>query len=106
MMVTGGENVYSTEVEEALYSHPMVLETTVFGIPDDKWGEAVHAVVVLRGPVAAEELIERCRTRIAGYKVPKSIEFRETELPKSGPGKVLKRQLRQPYWEGHTSNIV
>lgn len=106
MMVTGGENVYSTEVEEALYSHPMVLETTVFGIPDDKWGEAIHAVVVPRGPVAAEELIEHCRTRIAGYKIPKSIEFRETELPKSGPGKVLKRELRQPFWEGHASNVV
>lgn len=106
MMVSGGENVYSTEVEEALYSHPMVLETSVFGIPDEKWGEAVHAVVVPRGPVTAEELIAHCRARIAGYKVPRSIEFRDTELPKSGPGKVLKRELRKPYWEDRTSNIV
>ncbi len=106
MMVTGGENVYSTEVEEVLYSHPMVLEATVFGIPDDKWGEAIHAVVVPRGLVTAEELIAHCRTRIAGYKVPRSLEFRDTELPKSGPGKVLKRELRKPYWEGRSSNIV
>lgn len=106
MMVTGGENVYSTEVEEALYSHPKVLETTVFGIPDDKWGETIHAVVVPRESVTADELIEHCRARIAGYKVPRSIEFRDTELPKSGPGKVLKRELRKPYWEGRTTNIV
>ncbi len=106
MIVTGGENVYSTEVEEALYAHPMVLETTVFGIPDDKWGEAVHAVVVRRGDVTADDLISHCRSLIAGYKLPKSIEFRETELPKSGPGKVLKRELREPYWDGRESTIV
>jgi long-chain acyl-CoA synthetase len=97
--------VYSTEVEEALYRHPMVLEATVFGIPDDQWGEAVHAVVVPRGDVEPEELIEHCRSLIAGYKVPRSIELRSEELPKSGPGKVLKRELRAPYWEASERKI-
>ncbi len=99
MIITGGENVYSTEVEEALYGHPAVLEVTVFGIPDETWGEAVHAVVVPRAEgLTADELIEHCRGVIAGYKVPRSIEFRTEPLPKSGPGKVLKRELRARYW--------
>jgi long-chain acyl-CoA synthetase len=98
MIVTGGENVYSTEVEETLYKHPAVLEAAVFGIPDERWGEAVHAVVVLRSPVKADELLEHCRSLIAGYKVPKRVEFRSEALPKSGAGKVLKRELREPYW--------
>ena len=106
MIVTGGENVYCTEVEDALYTHPAVLEATVFGIPDERWGEAVHAVVVPRGDGASEQvLIEHCRTLIAGYKVPKSISFQSDPLPKSGPGKVLKRNLRAPFWEGHTRQI-
>ena len=106
MIVTGGENVYCTEVEDALYTHPAVLEATVFGIPDERWGEAVHAVVVPRGEGASEQvLIEHCRTLIAGYKVPKSISFQPDPLPKSGPGKVLKRTLRAPFWEGHTRQI-
>ncbi|MEO1234601.1 MAG: AMP-binding protein [Myxococcota bacterium] len=103
MIVSGGENVYCTEVEEALYKHEAVLEAAVFGVPDDKWGEAVWATVVLReehGGTEASSLIEFCRERIAGYKVPKGIDFRTEPLPKSGPGKVLKRQLRAPYWEG------
>lgn len=98
MIVTGGENVYSTEVEEALYSHPMVLEAAVFGIPDERWGEAVHAVVIPRGEVSMAELIAHCRPRIAGYKIPKQIDIRSEPLPKSGAGKVLKRELREPYW--------
>ncbi|MPY94232.1 MAG: AMP-binding protein, partial [Acidimicrobiia bacterium] len=72
MIVSGGENVYCTEVEDALYAHPMVLEASVFGVPDERWGEAVHAVVVPRGPVTADELISHCRGRIAGYKVPRT----------------------------------
>ena len=100
MIVSGGENVYCSEVEEVLYKHPAVLEAAVFGIPDDKWGEAVHAVVVKREPVTETELIAFCRESIAGYKLPKSISFSESELPKSGPGKILKRELRAPYWEG------
>ena len=102
MIVSGGENVYCTEVEDAIYTHPAVLEATVFGIPDDQWGEAVHAVVVPRAgaEIDASALIAHCRSRIAGYKVPKSISFQDEPLPKSGPGKVLKRNLRAPFWEG------
>lgn len=105
MIVTGGENVYCSEVEEVLYKHPAVLEAAVIGVPDAKWGEAVHAVVVPREPVSAEELIEFCRQQIAGYKLPKGITFSETELPKSGPGKILKRELREPFWEGKQRGI-
>jgi long-chain acyl-CoA synthetase len=107
MMISGGENVYCTEVEEAIYTHPAVLEATVFGIPSDEWGEAVHAVVVVRegAAVTEAELIAHCRGRIAGYKVPRSVEFSREPLPKSGPGKVLKRELRAPYWEGRDRAI-
>ncbi len=100
MIITGGENVYSTEVEDVLYRHPAVLEAAVFGIPDVRWGEAVHAVVVPRQPVDADALIAHCRSAIAGYKVPKRIELRIEPLPKSGAGKVLKRELRAPFWVG------
>jgi long-chain acyl-CoA synthetase len=108
MIVSGGENVYSTEVEDILYRHPAVLEAAVFGVPDDVWGEAVHAIVVPRVDVAelsADDLIQHCRTAIAGYKVPKRIEFRREPLPKSGAGKVLKRELREPYWQGRDSRV-
>ena len=105
MIVSGGENVYSTEVEEVLYRHEAVLEAAVFGIPDERWGEAVHAVVVPRSEVSEEELIRHCRAEIAGYKVPKGIELRAEPLPKSGAGKVLKRELRAPYWEGRESMV-
>ena len=105
MIVTGGENVYCSEVEEVLYKHPAVLEAAVIGVPDAKWGEAVHAVVVSREAVSAEELIEFCRQHIAGYKLPKAVTFSETELPKSGPGKILKRELRKPFWEGKQHGI-
>ncbi|MDH3748769.1 MAG: long-chain-fatty-acid--CoA ligase [Gammaproteobacteria bacterium] len=105
MIVSGGENVYCSEVEEALYKHPAVLEAAVFGIPDDEWGEAVHAVVVPREEIAPEELIDFCRKHIAGYKLPKAITFSDMELPKSGPGKVLKRELRAPFWEGHDRRV-
>ncbi|MEM1332566.1 MAG: AMP-binding protein, partial [Actinomycetota bacterium] len=100
MIVSGGENVYCTEVEDVLYTHPGVLEATVFGIPDETWGEQVHAVVVPRPDhdLDASTLIEHCRGRIAGYKIPKSIDLQTEPLPKSGPGKVLKRVLRAPYW--------
>jgi long-chain acyl-CoA synthetase len=105
MIVTGGENVYCSEVEEALYKHPAVLEAAVIGVPDGKWGEAVHAVIVQREPVSADELIEFCREHIAGYKLPKGITFSDTELPKSGPGKILKRELRKPFWEGKQRGV-
>lgn len=105
MIISGGENVYCSEVEEALYKHPAVLEAAVFGVPDERWGEAVHAVVVSREEVTADELIGFCREHIAGYKLPKSISFSATELPKSGPGKILKRELRAPFWEGRDSQV-
>lgn len=107
MIVTGGENVYSTEVENALASHPAVLQVAVIGIPSEQWGEAVHAIVVLRdgATVTADELIAHSRDSIAGYKVPKSVEFRAEPLPLSGAMKVLKKDLRAPYWEGHERKV-
>ena len=109
MIISGGENVYCTEVEDALYTHPAVLEATVFGIPDESWGEAVHAVVVLRDTAPDDldstTLIAHCKQQIAGYKVPRSVEFRSEPLPKSGPGKVLKRELRRPYWADTDASI-
>jgi long-chain acyl-CoA synthetase len=103
MIVTGGENVYSIEVEEVLARHPAVVECAVFAVPDERWVEAVHALVVVNDPgqisdALVEELRDRCRASIAGFKVPKRIELRTEPLPKSGPGKVLKRQLRAAYW--------
>ena len=108
MIISGGENIYCTEVEDAIYTHPAVLEATVFGIPDEQWGEAVHAVVVLREGASADEadIIAHCRSSIAAYKVPRSVSFQVEPLPKSGPGKVLKRELRAPFWEGHDTQIV
>ena len=102
MIVTGGENVYSSEVENALASHPAVAQVAVIGIPSEQWGEAVHAIVVLKPDATTDEdeLKAWCRDRIAGYKVPKSVEFRTEPLPMSGAMKVLKRELRAPYWEG------
>jgi acyl-CoA synthetase (AMP-forming)/AMP-acid ligase II len=95
MILTGGENVYSTEVENALYEHPSVLEAAVFGRPDPAWGESVNAAVVLRAGerVEAEELRAFCRARLAGFKVPRTIEFL-AELPKTGTGKISKHRLR------------
>ena len=106
MIITGGENVYSTEVEEVLCRHEAVLEAAVFGVPDDRWGEAVHAVVVPRAPVSEVELLGHCRGLIAEYKVPKRIEFRSEPLPKSGAGKLLKRELRAPYWQGRETMLA
>jgi len=108
MIVSGGENVYSTEVEDVLYRHPAVLEAAAFGVPDEHWGEAVHAVVVPRpehANVDPAEIIAFCRQYIAGYKVPKGIDVRREPLPKSGPGKVLKRELRAPYWAGRDRSV-
>jgi len=107
MIVTGGENVYSTEVENALASHPAVQQVAVIGIPHEQWGEAVHAVVVLCSGevVTEEELTAHAREWIAGYKVPKTIEFRSEPLPLSGAMKVLKRELRAPYWSDRERTI-
>jgi long-chain acyl-CoA synthetase len=102
MIVTGGENVYSVEVENAIVSHPAVAQVAVIGVPHDTWGEAVHAVVVVHdgATVTEEEIVEHARQWIAGYKVPKSVEIRTDPLPLSGAMKVLKRELRAPHWEG------
>ncbi len=107
MIVTGGENVYSTEVEAVLYAHPAVKEAAVIPIPDPDWGEGVHACVAVRDgkKVTEEELEEFCRERLANYKVPRSIEFIDGELPKGGTGKILKKQLRERYWKGRERRI-
>jgi long-chain acyl-CoA synthetase len=108
MIVTGGENVYSTEVENVLATHPAVGDVAVIGIPSEKWGEAVHAVVVLKEGMkaTAEELIEHTRKALAGFKVPKSVEFEDGPLPLSGAFKPLKRELRKRYWEGRDRGVA
>ncbi|HEU5301106.1 MAG TPA: AMP-binding protein [Acidimicrobiia bacterium] len=100
MIVTGGENVYSIEVENAIATHPAVAQVAVIGIPDETWGEAVHAIVVPKdgASVTGEEITEHARGTIAGYKVPKSVEIRGEPLPLSGAMKVLKRELRAAFW--------
>src|SRR5260370_25101700 len=100
MIGTGGENVYSGEVEAVIYEHPAVHEAAVFGIPDSQWGEVVMAGVVLKSDMTltVDDLIAHCRRTLANYKVPRRIEFSETELPKGGSGKILKRILRERFW--------
>jgi long-chain acyl-CoA synthetase len=102
MVITGGENVYSIEVENALSGLPGVREAAVFGIPDPRWGERVHAVLVVEpgAGLTEERLRAHCRAQIAGFKVPRSFELRTAPLPKSGAGKVLKTELREPFWRG------
>src|SRR5262249_12753863 len=103
MIVTGGENVYSGEVEGIIYQHPAVREAAVFGVPDPQWGEIVMACVVLKPgtTLTADDLIKHCRQTLANYKIPRRIEFLESELPKSGSGKILKRILRERFWAHH-----
>jgi long-chain acyl-CoA synthetase len=107
MIISGGENVYSTEVEDAIYQHPAVAECAVIGVPDEKWGEAVHAIVRLKegANTGAEELIAHCHQLIAGFKCPRGIDFRDDPLPLSGAGKVLKTELRKPYWENQEKKV-
>lgn len=106
MIITGGENVYSIEVENALAKHPAVATCAVIGIPDDQWGERVHAVVVLLPgrQTTPDELTIHCKQLIANYKIPRSIEFADA-LPMSGAGKILKRDLRQRYWDAGGSQV-
>ena len=106
MIVTGAENVYPAEVENALYGHPAIADVAVIGVPDPRWGEAVKAVVVLRAgqSAAADEIIAYARQRIAGFKLPKSIDF-VTELPRNSSGKVLRRALRAPHWAGRERQV-
>lgn len=100
MVISGGENVYCAEVENALASHPAIQECAVIGVPDDHWGERVHAVVRLKDGTSADEaeIIGHCRNLIAAYKSPRSIDFTCQPLPLSGAGKILKTELRKPYW--------
>jgi long-chain acyl-CoA synthetase len=107
MIISGGENVFSAEVENAVASHPSVAQVAVIGVPDERWGERVHAVVVCRAgmSVAIEDLQAHCRPLIAGYKLPRSLELRSQPLPLSAVGKVLKATLRAPHWSGRVRNV-
>jgi len=102
MIVSGGENIYPAEVENAIFGHPAVADVAVIGVPDAKWGEAVKAIVVKKqgAGVTPAEIVAWARDRIAGYKLPKTVDFIEA-LPRNPTGKVLRRELRKPYWEGH-----
>ncbi|MGW7610165.1 AMP-binding protein [Streptomyces sp. NPDC054766] len=106
VIITGGENVSSIEVEDALFSHPAIAEVAVIGVPHEKWGETVKALVVLApGAEATEsELIQYCKERLAGYKAPTSVEFR-SGLARTATGKLQKYKLREPYWEGHDRDV-
>ncbi len=106
MIVSGGENVYPREVENALFEHPAVADVAVLGVPDEKFGEGVKAIVVLRaGQEASEDdLVEFCKGRLAGYKRPRSVDF-IAELPRNASGKVLKKELREKYWAGHERRV-
>jgi long-chain acyl-CoA synthetase len=104
MIVSGGENVYPAEVERVLREHPAVADVAVIGVPDERWGETVKAVVVAAQPIEATELIGFARDRLAHYKCPTSVDFLDA-LPRNASGKVLKREVREPYWEGHTRRV-
>jgi acyl-CoA synthetase (AMP-forming)/AMP-acid ligase II len=107
MIISGGENIYSPEIERVLAEHPAVMEVAVIGVPDDRWGEVVKAVVSLHaGTTATEaELIEYCRERLAHFKCPKSVDVVEA-LPRNPTGKILKRDLRAPYWADRERQTV
>jgi long-chain acyl-CoA synthetase len=107
MIVSGGENVYSAEVENCLAQHPAVAQCAVIGIPSEQWGEQVHAVIMRKpgAEVTPEDVIAFCKERIAGYKCPRSVKIQDEPLPLSGAGKILKRDLRAPYWEGKTRAV-
>lgn len=105
-IVSGGENVYPAEVENALSGHPNIADVAVIGVPHDKWGETVKAIVVRRpgADPTAEALIDYARQRLARYKCPMSVDFLDA-LPRNPSGKLLKRQLREPYWKGYERRI-
>jgi long-chain acyl-CoA synthetase len=107
MIISGGENVYSAEVENCVAQHPAVAQCAVIGIPSDQWGEAVHAIVVRKTgvAVAADDIIAFCRERIAAYKCPRSVDIRDDTSPLSGAGKILKRELRALFWDGKTRAV-
>lgn len=107
MIISGGENVFSAEVENALAGHPAIAECAVIGVPDQRWGERVHAIVRLREgtSVTEDDVIAHCKTLIAGYKCPRSVEFRQEPLPLSAAGKILKSELRKSYWQDGARHI-
>ncbi len=107
MIISGAENVYPAEVENAIHGHPSVAEVAVIGVPDETWGEAVKAIVVLKPEATpdADGIITFTRDRIAHYKAPKSIDFRDTPLPRSASGKILRRELCEPYWAGKERRV-
>ncbi|WP_416898339.1 MAG: fatty acid--CoA ligase [Minwuia sp.] len=106
MIISGGENIYPAEIESALYGHPAIADVAVIGVPDDRWGEAVKAVIVKAkdADLSEGEVIDYARSRIAHYKCPKSVDF-IAELPRNATGKILKRELRKPYWEGRDRGV-
>lgn len=106
MIISGGVNIYPAEIEAALEQHPDLMDVAVFGIPDEEWGESVHAVVVVRSgvEVSAEAIRAFAREHLAGYKVPRSVSFMD-EIPRTGSGKILKRVLREPYWKDHERRV-
>jgi acyl-CoA synthetase (AMP-forming)/AMP-acid ligase II len=106
MIVSGGENIYPAEVESALFGHPAIADVAVIGVPDERWGEAVKAIVVCKPGMSAsaDEIIGYARSRIAGFKCPKTVDF-IAELPRNPSGKILKRDLRKPYWEGRDRQV-
>ena len=107
MIVSGGENVYPRMVEDVLFTHPTVADCAVIGVPDPQWGETVKAVVVLRegATATAEEIMDFCRGKLGGFERPTSVDF-VADLPRNATGKVLKRVLREPYWEGHGRRVA
>jgi acyl-CoA synthetase (AMP-forming)/AMP-acid ligase II len=107
MIVSGGENIYPREIEEVLSKHPAVREVAVIGVPDERWGETVKAVVSLRDEtsVTTEQLIAFCRTRLGGFNLPRSVDFVQA-LPRNAVGKVLKRELRERDWAGHARTVA
>jgi acyl-CoA synthetase (AMP-forming)/AMP-acid ligase II len=106
VIISGGENVSSIEVEDALFRHPAVAEVAVIGVPDEKWGETVKALVVLTpgAEIGERDLIDHCREHLAHYKCPTSVEFRD-ELARTATGKLQKFRLRAPYWEGRERQV-
>jgi acyl-CoA synthetase (AMP-forming)/AMP-acid ligase II len=104
VIISGGENVSSIEVEDALMAHPAVKEAAVIGTPDDKWGELVTALVVVEGEISADDLVAHCRTQLAGYKIPRRVEFRD-ELARTATGKLQKFKLREPFWKDHERQV-
>jgi long-chain acyl-CoA synthetase len=106
MIISGGENIYPAEVESAIFGHPDIAEVAIIGVPSEKWGEEVKAVVVPKpgSEPSPEEIMAFARTRIAGFKAPKSVDFIKA-LPRNASGKILRRELREPYWVGNTRRV-